>query len=137
MDLEFIVVLVNLGLVMLGWIAQIVIYPGLLYYSEENLKKWHGPYASRITLFAFPLMTSQLGLYAFSAYKVPGILSFMVLTLVICSWLTTFRQAVPLHSEIGKSSDSTELRKKLIRVNWIRTVIWTIIFIISIIVYGK
>ncbi len=48
MDILILRLLFDFGLVVLIWIVQLVIYPGLCYYSETDLLKWHKLYTSRI-----------------------------------------------------------------------------------------
>ena len=60
MDLQLIRLLLDFGLMVLIWIVQLVIYPGLCYYKNEDLGKWHKIYTQRIGVIVGPLMIAQL-----------------------------------------------------------------------------
>jgi hypothetical protein len=137
LNMELINLIVNAALCVLIWIVQLVIYPGFTHYREEGIKKWHPIYARRITYIVMPLMLSQLLLYITASYQQPSIGSVLILVLIILVWMVTFLMAVPLHNDIDSQSDSIVPRNKLVRINWIRTIIWTGILIISLLNYGK
>ena len=48
MDLQSVRLLLDFGLMVLIWIVQLVIYPGLCYYKSEDLGNWHKIYTGRI-----------------------------------------------------------------------------------------
>jgi hypothetical protein len=135
MNLVLFQIVVDSGLLILIWMVQLVVYPGFRYYSEPDLKRWHEIYTGRITLIVLPLMLAQLILYAYQLYGAPGILSAGQFLLVAATWLITFLYAVPLHASIEKDTDTTLSRAKLVRINWSRTILWTIIFILSLYTY--
>jgi hypothetical protein len=137
MDVELYKIVVDSSLFVLIWMVQLVVYPGFNYYSELNMKRWHSDYTTRITVIVLPLMVGQLGLYSYTAYYNPSYRSVGGLALVVATWVVTFLVSVPLHNAIEKRSDSRIERKELVQTNWIRTFIWTIILILSIIFYGK
>jgi hypothetical protein len=128
---------IDAGMVVLIWIVQLVIYPGFCYYSESDIKRWHKIYTSKITIVVLPMMLSQLMLHGLSSYVEPSIINIGNLILVIILWLITFLVAVPLHQDIDTKENSTVSRMKLVKINWSRTLLWTLILIISIYQYGK
>lgn len=137
MNIEIFKLLVDAGLFILIWIVQLVIYPGFCYYGELSIKKWHKSYTRRITYVVMPLMVSQLGVYGYLALSTSSLIYIIGWMLTIVTWLITFIQAIPLHRDIDMLPDSLPARKKLVSVNWSRTVIWTLILITSILSYGK
>jgi len=137
MDLELLNIVVDTGICALVWLVQLVIYPGFCYYSESDVKKWHRGYTHRISWIVFPLMLSQLLSYAYLSIMHPSFSSVAVLLFVISTWIVTFFMAVPLHQQIDTSVDSYPFRAQLVRVNWIRTIAWTCIWIISLLNYGE
>jgi hypothetical protein len=137
MNLELLKIVVNTGLFVLIWTVQLVVYPGLCYYNDTDIKRWHQVYTNRITVIVLPLMFSQLALYATTSYLRPGYVSIGLLVLVLLNWGVTFLLAVPLHNVIGSAAPCHQERQQLVKVNWIRTALWTIIFIISITYYEK
>jgi len=136
-SLELFKIILDTALCTLIWLVQIVIYPSFLYYHEPDLKRWHSSYTDRITLIVMPLMLCQFFLYLYLSYQYPTFSSFLGLGLVLLIWLITFFIAVPLHGDIDKLPDTIIARKKLVRTNWIRTIAWTLVLVLSLLHYGK
>ena len=136
MDLELLHTVVDTGLCVLVWLVQLVIYPGFCYYSEPDVKKWHRSYTRRISWIVLPLMVSQLIWHAYASISYPSFPSVVLLLLVISTWVVTFFIAVPLHQRIDTSVDSYPFRERLVKVNWMRTMAWTCIWITSLLYYG-
>ncbi|MEL6987601.1 MAG: hypothetical protein AAGK97_07190 [Bacteroidota bacterium] len=137
MDFELVKILGDFGLLILTWIVQLVVYPGFLFYNEIDLKKWHGPYTYRITFVVMPLMLIQLFVYSRSLFLNLSTYNGIMLGLVLITWIITFLLAIPLHNDLDRLSNTIDQRKKLISVHWMRTGVWTIIFIISLLNYAS
>jgi len=125
--------LIDFGLVVLIWLVQLVIYPGFTYYAEKDLIRWHDKYTSKITLVVLPLMVSQLGAYVLTTFQDLSFMSLLGLLMVVSTWVLTFFFAVPLHGKITQRVDVMASAEKLVLVNWPRTIIWTLIFVINVI----
>ena len=113
------------------WLVQLVIYPSFSFYAVTDLKKWHNTYTRRVSYVVLPLMLGQLILSGIQIYNSQNAYTISHLTLVIVIWLITFLVFVPLHTRISTSSSVNNDVSKLVRYNWCRTLIWTIIFLIS------
>ena len=137
MNLKIITLMIDTALVTLIWLVQLVIYPGFCFYTEENIKKWHSLYTTRITYIVMPLMLGQLTLYIFVVYSNPVVSHVLNLGLVLFIWIVTFFISVPLHAKIDAIQNTLQARKKLVQTNWLRTIGWTLILIINIINYGQ
>lgn len=137
MDIEVLKIVFDTGLFVLIWMVQLVIYPGLCYYNDVDIKRWHQVYTKRITIIVLPLMLGQLVVYVTDSYLSPSFESIGLLVLVLLNWGLTFLLAVPLHNVIGSAASCQQERQQLVKVNWLRTALWTIIFIISLAYYGK
>jgi hypothetical protein len=137
MDIEVLKIVFDTGLFVLIWMVQLVVYPGLCYYNDVDIKRWHQVYTNRITVIVLPLMVGQLAVYTVAAYLYPSYVSIGLLALVLLNWGLTFLLAVPLHNVIGSTAPCQQERQQLVKINWLRTVLWTIIFIISLAYYGK
>ena len=135
MELTLIKLLFNTGLLILIWIVQLVIYPSFLYYTEQNLTKWHAVYTQRFTIVVLPLMLGQLLLYGYSLFENILTLDVLIFSLVIFNWAITFLWAVPLHNKVQDSKNSTKYRERLVSMNWFRTIAWSLIFLISLTPY--
>jgi len=123
------------GLLVLIWLVQLVIYPSFRFYNISELKKWHRPYTGRITLVVLPLMVSQLILSwgIVLAYNW-DIFHTINAVLVLLTWVSTFIIFVPLHQKIENAQHLKIYIRKLITYNWLRTFLWTIIFVNTLIV---
>lgn len=137
MNLAVVALMINASLTVLIWIVQLVVYPGFCYMAEANVKRWHPVYTLKITYIVLPLMVSQLGISTYLVFQQISSIVIVILALVLATWLVTFLVSVPLHAAIDQQQDSTTARKKLVQTNWMRTFLWTIILIISILHYGK
>lgn len=133
MTIDFLRILFDFGLLVLIWIVQRIIYPSFLHYSTDNLMVWHRKYTLRIGFVVIPLMVGQLGLsivQVISARSLYPIGSLVVISMV---WLSTFLQFVPIHRNISKGMVSEAMLSSLVTKNWIRTVLWTVLFLLSLI----
>lgn len=138
MIIDFIGLLINFGLVVLIWMIQLIIYPSFLHYPTENLIIWHRKYTFLIGCIVMPLMLAQLVISIFQVYVSSTIYTLTILLLVLLVWISTFSQFVPIHTTITKGSVNHKMLSALVRKNWIRTILWTIIFVISLFyLYGK
>ncbi len=122
---------VDLGLCVLIWIVQLVVYPGFGYYSSEEFNRWHSRYTWRITAIVFPLMMLQLGLAGLDVWSGWDWMNTLSLILIIGTWLSTFVQFVPLHNRLGQGNEVAPVIQMMVRKNWLRTCLWTAIFVIS------
>lgn len=131
-------VAVDFGLVVLIWLVQLIIYPGFAYYSPAELALWHPRYTNLITLIVGPLMLAQLGLYAWALHSRFDLLTFLGAGLVVVTWVSTAVQAIPLHNQISAGLDVAVAVTNLVRVNWVRTLAWTVLFGLDLLaLYGR
>ncbi|WP_378175696.1 hypothetical protein [Aquimarina sp. SS2-1] len=121
--------LFDFGLVILIWLVQLIMYPGFSYYQKENLMNWHQSYTKRIAVVVMPLMVGQLVLSIIRFYEVFNVNHGIDAILVVAVWISTFLQFVPIHNRISKGEIASKLLIKLVRLNWLRTSLWTIIFL--------
>lgn len=131
--IELAMLMVDFGLVVLTWIVQLVIYPSFRFYTLKDLKAWHPIYQRRITFIVFPLMIFQLILHGYIGFEIPTVSSIITALFVILNWFITFFFAVPLHGKIDKGQCIDSPIKQLIYVHWIRTGLWNVIMILSLI----
>ena len=129
--------IVDFGLVVLIWIVQLVIYPGFYYYEKEALLKWHAKYTGYISVIVMPLMLGQLGLHIYWIFEDLNVIRGIVLIMILANWAVTFLVAVPLHGNISNGKDLVYSLQSLVRTNWIRTILWTIVFVTSLLTHQK
>ena len=123
--------LTDFGLLVLIWLVQLIIYPSFRYTRTEDFQTWHGRYTFLISLLVVPLMLGQAALVLIQwvlAASWPVIASAVLLVLV---WLNTFLQAVPTHTLLSRGENIPRHVEHLIKVNWIRTLLWTVVFILG------
>lgn len=124
---------IDFGLLVLIWIVQLVIYPSFKYYSTNNLKKWHKIYTNKIAIVVAPLMLTQLLFAAVQVFTALNFYSIFYAAGVLFLWGITFKLFVPLHFSINTNEYKYGTLKKLVLLNWIRTIVWTLIFILSVV----
>lgn len=148
--------LFHFGLLVLIWLVQLVIYPSLAYVAVDRFRDWHKSYTERVSLVVVPLMFGQLGLVtlrivcefmgwsglfgtldardasdAAAAGDAVQMASVLVWIQVLACWLATFLISVPIHSRLQEYGHSESLIQQLVLTNWIRTGLWTGIFLLD------
>ena len=123
--------LVDFGLLILIWIVQLIIYPSFSHFSKEDLVEWHRKYTALMGFIVVPLMLSELGIYLVTLFTKPTLWNIVGMVLVIAIWVMTFVQFVPMHNAISKGQVDENLLEKLVKTNWGRTLLWSILFILG------
>ncbi len=131
MTLEIIRLLIDFGFVVLIWAVQLVIYPSFVYYTKARLVEWHRSYTKRVTYIVLPLMFSQLIVCTIQLWQTVNWYTCLSLILILILWFLTFRVFVPLHFSIDHNRPVENVCEKLVTKNWSRTVLWTVLFLIS------
>lgn len=125
--------LVNFGLVVLIWIVQLIVYPSFLFYKRENLVLWHNTYTQRIAIVVVPLMLLQLIISITNCLFGFNMIKLLTLLIAVFLWVFTFTSFAPIHFKISENNFETVQLNQLVTRNWIRTILWTILFILAII----
>lgn len=131
MNVSILRLLFDFGLVILIWLVQLVIYPSFLFYSKEQLISWHRKYTVGISFVVIPLMFGQLIIAIIQLINGMTIYTISSMVLIILVWTSTFIQFVPMHNKIASGNSTTKVLYQLVKQNWLRTTLWTIIFICS------
>lgn len=121
---------IDFGLVVLIWIVQLVVYPSFHYYDVAGLKRWHRVYTRQVTFIVLPLMLAQVILHAKRLLDEPYWLGTVQFILIVLVWGITFFKAVPLHTKIDLEDQPAGTITDLVRWNWPRTILWSIVFVI-------
>ncbi len=129
MEADSLRLLVDFGLVVLIWLVQLVIYPGFLYFSKDSLISWHKKYTPRITIIVLPLMLGQLMQYGALLQQEKTFYSIGSFVMVLMAWLLTFTVFVPRHKEISNGSHTAKTLAQLVKFNWSRTLVWSLLFL--------
>lgn len=129
--------LIDFGLVVLIWLVQLIIYPGLSYYSDTDLKVWHLKYTSNITRLVIPLMMAQFIFHSYNLYHQTTLIEMICLGLIFLVWVNTFFFALPTHQKISEGLDLERTIPYLISINWYRTVLWSMVFLLTLYHWSK
>ena len=118
-------VAVSWGLLLIIWLVQVIIYPGLFRVSSKEFVSYHSWYALRITAIVLPLMISEVIITVGWLILEPAtVYSAAAAVLVIFIWLSTFTLQVPIHKQLQSGKDK-KLIRRLVNTNWIRTFAWS------------
>jgi len=131
MYLAIVQLLLDFGLVVLIWIIQLIVYPSFLYYRNENLVAWHREYTSRFSFIVIPLMFGQLGISIYQVITFANVYTVLGLVIILLIWISAFLQFVPFHSNITKGIASEKMLNSLVTKNWLRTSLWSLLFVIN------
>ncbi|TDT44907.1 hypothetical protein CLV90_1986 [Maribacter spongiicola] len=131
MSINILGILIDFGLVVLIWIVQLIIYPSFTFYNHKNLVLWHKKYTRLIAYIVGPLMVSQLALSIYHCITEIEPYQLLKLILIIFVWVITMLQFVPLHNRIINNEFDHKVLLSLVRKNWLRTTLWTVILFIE------
>ena len=131
--LSTLTLLSDFGLVVLIWIVQLIIYPSFHVVSDRDFTAWHKKYMSLISYLVIPLMFAQVAFHAIALYEAASVLKIAAALLIASAWITTFTLSVPCHNVLAAEGKSANIIQRLIRTNWLRTVFWSLTFVVSLI----
>lgn len=131
MSLSIMRLLFDFGLLVLIWMVQLIIYPSFQFYVKNDLLKWHEKYTVAISFIVIPLMFGQLITAVLELLNQRDVFTIGSLVLIILVWISTFTQFVPMHGTIASGLANQKLLKELVFKNWLRTALWSLIFIWS------
>ncbi|MBT8328510.1 MAG: hypothetical protein KJN87_02300, partial [Desulfofustis sp.] len=77
---------INGGLVVLIWLVQIIIYPGMHGWDQARFAQLHKDYATRISFIVGPLMLGQAALALHQLVTAPGGTAIMQTLLIGAVW---------------------------------------------------
>lgn len=123
--------LFDFGMVVLIWLVQLIIYPAFANIAKSKMVCWHQSYTENLGFVVIPLMFVQLGVIIYQTFLQINLYTIASLLVVITLWIITFTLFVPLHNKVAKGNFSESLGKNLIATNWIRTFLWTLLFILN------
>ncbi|WP_425392056.1 hypothetical protein [Ekhidna sp.] len=129
--------LIDFGLVILIWMTQLVVYPSFTHFGQDELFSWHQKYTTAISMIVMPLMLGQVISHGYFLYSDFDILKLIAAILIGIAWINTFFYAVPLHNKISFGQEIIESAKGLVKLNWLRTFLWSGVFLLSLFDYLK
>ncbi len=123
----FIHVAAPLAMFGLIWFVQVVHYPLLGAIGCDEYRAYHDRHLRRTGFVIAPLMIIEaLSGFALTAWPgpVPPRLALAGLLLIVFAWISTFVIQVPCHRRLSRGFDE-RVWLRLVRTNWIRTVVWS------------
>jgi len=124
---------INFGLAVLIWLVQLIVYPSFAYIDEAGFVNWHRKYVKRISSVAIPLMLAQILLIFRFVFLKANLLYFLMLSGIAIIWISSFSLSVPCHKKLQKSGKDQAVIKRLVQTNWIRTILWSAVFLTGIV----
>ena len=131
MDLQLTRLLLDFGLMVLIWMVQLVVYPGLCHYKKQDLGRWHKIYTGRIGVIVGPLMIAQLVVAILQIWQGANFYTWTSLVIILLIWILTFLIFVPLHNSIVPDKPCADITRSLVLKNWWRTGLWSLLFLMS------
>ena len=125
------ILIIDFALLVLIWLVQMIIYPVLYFVSKKEFSTWHQIYCKRVAYFVLPLMSVQLFESSLACFFVDSWLEWIKLFLILLVWLVTFLISAPCHHKLSKFGKDDKVISKLIKTNWIRTILWSLITMVS------
>lgn len=126
---------INFAMFVLIWVVQVIVYPVFQQIEPNLFSAWHRSYCNKIGFFVLPLMISQLIEAASACFFVGTALDWIKMGAILGTWIVTFLISAPLHRRLANEGKEPIIIVRLISTNWIRTFLWSGIFVISYINY--
>lgn len=111
------------------WTIQVVHYPGFLGVGADGFLDYQHNHMRTISYVVIPLMLSELVVALLLQYYHQGIPAwsvYLTTALTLFIWGITFFTFSPLHGKLAAQGHDTQLIRRLVAINWIRTVTWSI-----------
>ncbi|HEX8322763.1 MAG TPA: hypothetical protein VF595_02515 [Tepidisphaeraceae bacterium] len=109
----------------LVWFVQAVAYPQFARVAVAEFAAYHRAHTTFTSLVVLPPMVLELVTAVALVVRSPGDRVFQAaLALLVVVWINTFAMAVPAHAALTRGHDALVIRR-LVRVNWIRSIAWT------------
>ena len=124
--------MLDFGALVVLWLGQLVIYPSFLQLEPHKLTNWHQCYTFRVSFVLIPLLSAQLLGWFLTVFQNPNLPNLLGLSALIACWGLTFFISVPIHQKIAMGDTDTSLLERLVHSNWIRTVLWSSVFVIGV-----
>jgi hypothetical protein len=121
----------DFGMLVLIWLVQLIIYPSFEFSEKATFIQWHERYTGLITIVVLPLMIGQLGLTIAHLAQAWSWTTLACLGLIAFCWIVTFTLSVPAHNQLQSTGNQIEVVRWLVATNWLRTIGWTAISILS------
>ncbi|CAB1077738.1 hypothetical protein D1AOALGA4SA_5517 [Olavius algarvensis Delta 1 endosymbiont] len=117
---------ISWGLLILIWLVQTIIYPGLSRIPSKDFVNYHRWYVTRISTIVLPLMICEvIATIGWLMLEPDSQYSTLAAFMLVIVWLSTFMLQVPIHRHLQSGKDLARIGR-LVNTNWIRTIAWTV-----------
>lgn len=108
-------------------VIQFVHYPSFRWVDENKFVDFEHFHSRSISFIVLPLMVLELVIAISLLFTIIDFYIFIYANLVsiMLIWLSTFLLSVPCHNALMNGKDDAVITK-LIKTNWIRTILWGI-----------
>jgi hypothetical protein len=107
------------------WFVQLVHYPLFNRYAADSFREAMAAHQRRTTWVVVPPMVVELVTAVGLAVIRTGPAELAGVVLLTVIWLTTATVMVPLHDRLARGGPDRLVTRRLVVVNWLRTVAWT------------
>ncbi len=111
------------------WFVQVVHYPIFRKVPASRFLAWHAAHTHTGQVVAVPMLIELVLAGWLVIRPFPGgaqWISYAACGCVPVIWAVTFLIAIPLHNQLAAGGYNKEIIDSLVRVNWLRTILWTI-----------
>ena len=122
---------IDFAMFLVIWLVQLIVYPVFRYVDESRFATWHQGYCNRISFFVLPLMFAQLIESASACFFEGGVLAWSKMGAVLGAWIVTFFVSAPCHRRLSQSGQDQDVIGRLLFTNWMRTLLWSGVLVIS------
>jgi len=119
-------IITDSGLLVLIWLVQLIIYPSFRYTQEKDFIVWHGRYMRLIGLIVSPLMLLQIGVELVHIFN--NDYRWIRMLMILAVLTSTFSLSVPNHKRLSRYGKDPIIISRLVLTNWLRTVLWSLLF---------
>ena len=127
-DIHFLSTSLMVGII---WVIQLLHYPTFHFIKESDYVEFQHFHMQRISFIVVPVMIIEILSGFMLVYYFRSNLFILCLTILLVIWLITFVFFTKLHQSLLGGYDKI-IVKKLVQINWSRTVLWSLRLIILI-----
>ena len=117
--------------VMVGviWVIQLLHYPSFHFINDQKYVEFQHFHMQRISFIVIPAMLVELASGLLLAYFFRSSLTIILLAFLLGIWGITFIFFTNIHQKLTNGYDHSVV-DRLIQINWSRTALWSLRFII-------
>ena len=113
------------------WVIQLLHYPAFNFIKERDYVEFQHFHMQRISFIVVPVMILELFTAFMLVYYVRSNLLILCMIILLFIWLITFVFFTKLHQSLLDGYNKT-IVDKLVKINWSRTILWSLRLIILI-----